>query len=388
VRVAFLTHNFPRHPGDAPGSFLLRLAVALRDVGVEVRVFAPSAPGYPASDAVEGVPVERFRYAPASLETIAYTGTMAGALGSWGGRLALGGLVAASSTAARRAVRGWRADVVHAHWWFPSGLAAASPVLRGGVPLVITMHGSDVRLAAGVAAARSLFAGVTARAARVTAVSRWLCAQAVAMAPALRCDVGPMPAATHLFSPDAAAPRDGWLFVGRLNAQKGIAHLVRALARQRHPERLTVVGDGPDAAALDALATELGVASRITWRRAIVPQSELADFYRRARALVVPSIDEGLGLVAVEAMLCETPVVAFASGGLPDVVVEGRTGWLVPPGDVDALAATLDRVVTAPELAELGREGRSAALATFAPEMVAARYRDVYAHAIAGRSPA
>jgi glycosyltransferase involved in cell wall biosynthesis len=272
---------------------------------------------------------------------------------------------------------------VHAHWWFPSALAATAPIVGPRVPLVVTMHGSDVRLAAGVAPARALFARVAARAARVTAVSRWLCAQATTMAPALRCELGPMPAATHVFGPEPAGPRDGFLFVGRLNAQKGVAHLIGALARQQRPERLTVVGDGPDAGALAALAEHLGVASRITWRREIVPQRELADYYRRARALVVPSIDEGLGLVAVEAMLCETPVVAFASGGLPDVVADGRTGWLVPPADVDALAAALDRAAAAGSLAAMGRTGRAWALAEFAPAAVAARYRAIYEDALA-----
>jgi glycosyltransferase involved in cell wall biosynthesis len=250
------------------------------------------------------------------------------------------------------------------------------------------MHGSDVRLAATIGPARALFDRVARRAAAVTAVSRWLCAQAASMSPSLRCAVGPMPAATELFSPGPPADaRRGLLFVGRLNEKKGIARLIRALARQRTPETLTVVGDGPDAAPLRALAAELGVADRLRWQPGIFPQPALADFYRAARALVVPSLDEGLGLVAVEAMLCETPVVAFASGGLPDVVDDGRTGWLVPPGDVDALAAALDAVAVAEDLAARGAAGRRMALEHFAPQVVAARYRGIYERALAGGSP-
>lgn len=384
MRVAFLTHNFPRFTGDAAGSFLLRLATALRADGVDVRVLAPAAPGWPATEEIEGVPVRRFRYAPAALETIAYTGTMASAVrGSWGARGALAGLLGASAVAARAAVRDWRADVVHAHWWFPSGLAAAPGGARRAAPLVVTMHGSDVRLAAGIAPARAAFRRVVRRAAAVTAVSRWLCAEAAGMAPGLACAVAPMPVATHLFAP-ADAPRAGLLFVGRLNAQKGLAHLLRAMARQRHPLPLTVVGDGPDAASLGALAASLGVADRVTWRT-VVAQPELAAHYRAALALVVPSDHEGLGLVAVEAMLCETPVVAHRSGGLTDVVDDGRTGWLVPPGDPDALAAALDDVAEAGDrLAVMGRAGRAGALATFSPAAVSARYRGVYARVVAG----
>ena len=92
----------------------------------------------------------------------------------------------------------------------------------------------------------------------------------------------------------------------------------------------------------------------------------------------MPSREEGFGLVAVEAQLCETPVVAFASGGLPDIVDNGVTGYLIPPGDTAALAATLDTVVTSEQRHQIGRAGRQSALAKFAPESVARRYRKLY----------
>ena len=96
---------------------------------------------------------------------------------------------------------------------------------------------------------------------------------------------------------------------------------------------------------------------------------------RDSTALVIPSTDEGLGLVAVEAQLCETPVVAFASGGLTDTVQHERTGLLVPAGNVEALAATLDALFDrADRGADLGRAGRMVALSGFAPESAARRY--------------
>ena len=115
-----------------------------------------------------------------------------------------------------------------------------------------------------------------------------------------------------------------------------------------------------------------------------MPQDRLAAFYRRATALVVPSVDEGLGLVAVEAQLCATPVVAFASGGLTDVVQDDRTGILVPNVDAAALAASITSLLARSDRgASLGAAGRMHALATFAPESVARRYADVYKSAIA-----
>ncbi|MGE5744919.1 MAG: glycosyltransferase, partial [Gemmatimonadota bacterium] len=104
-------------------------------------------------------------------------------------------------------------------------------------------------------------------------------------------------------------------------------------------------------------------------------------------ALVMPAVEEGLGLVAAEALLCETPVVAFASGGLTDLVVDGQTGLLVPPGDAGALARALDDLLARPDRgAALGAAGRRAMLAAFGPEAVAARYAGIYRKVVAARA--
>lgn len=387
MRVVFLTHNFPRYPGDAAGSFLLRLAIALRDVDVDVRVVAPAAADVAPNDVIEGIAVSRFRYAPRARETIAYTGNMAADVrGSWGARGALLGMIAAGARAASRECVRHRAELLHAHWWFPAGLSATLPLAPRTLPLVVTSHGSDVRLGGATAMGRTLFARVARRADAYTFVSRWLREQVATFHDLPGAEVAPMPVATDVFTPPpAGGPRAGLLFVGRLNAQKGPAELLRASARQRTPTELTFVGDGPDAASLRALAESLGVAARVRWSSA-VPQTQLAALYRAAAALVVPSTDEGLGLVAVEAQLCETPVVAFASGGLTDVVADGTTGLLVPPGDTDALAAALDRVGADHDLARaLGTGGRAAAMGRFAPAAVASRYRAVYESALRAR---
>jgi glycosyltransferase involved in cell wall biosynthesis len=201
------------------------------------------------------------------------------------------------------------------------------------------------------------------------------------MVPEVEPVVSPMPVATDLFSPGNGRPSNRLLFVGRLNAQKGTALLLDALAAMRVPAELDVVGDGPDADALKAQAARLGVSGRIRWHGSL-PQPRLVDFYRAASALVVPSRDEGFGLVAVEAQLCETPVVAFASGGLADSIEDGVTGYLTPAGDAAALATTLDAVLQSDGRHDVGRAGRQFALARYAPESVARRYRLLYESAL------
>ena len=382
MRILFVTHSFPRFRGDVAGAFILHLARALADGGTEVRVLAPSAPRLANVETIDGIAVRRFRYAPKKWETLAYTGTMAEQVGdSFRGKAALAGMLSRGALAVRTAAAEFAPDVIHAHWWFPAGLLAFGSL--SSKPLVTTMHGSDVRLARRSAWAPVLFRRVMARSSAVTAVSSYLASEAQSMAAGLNVAVEPMPVNVELFSPLAGATAgsrspDRFLFVGRLNEQKGIALLLQALAASGSGASLDVVGDGDGRAALESIARTLGVAARVRWLGA-QSQEQLVPLYRAATAVVIPSEDEGLGLVAVEAQLCETPVIAFRSGGLPDVVSDGVTGLLTPPGDVGALAAAMDAVLARDDRgASLGRAGRDAALARFSPNVVASHYASIY----------
>jgi glycosyltransferase involved in cell wall biosynthesis len=380
MNVLFMTHSYPRAVGDVPGSFILRLAQALAGEGVSVRVVAPSAEGLEGHEVLGGIPVDRFRYAPRQYENLAYGGNMAALVQkSWSARFAMVGFLGSEFQAGVRARREFQPELVHAHWWFPNGVAAAWVARMAGIPLVTTMHGTDVRMARNIAVSRPIFRHVLAQSAAVTTVSRWLADETQSIVSTKSPIVAPMPVEADAFEPGAAADRTkNLLFVGRLMKQKGLDLLIDALVHLPTDVGLDVVGDGPDRALLETRANTLGVGARITWHGA-VPTTAMPSFYRRAAALVVPSSEEGLGLVAVEAQLCETPVVAFASGGLPDVIQDGRTGVLVNERDSGALAAAITALFArADRGAMFGGAGRLHALATFTPQAVARRYADIY----------
>jgi glycosyltransferase involved in cell wall biosynthesis len=387
VNVLFLTHSFPQVEGDAAGSFILRLAVALRDEGINVRVVAPAGAGLPSAEVLEGILVERFRYAPRRFERLAYTGNMAADVASsWTAKLALVGFLGSDFVHAVRARRNFEPQIIHAHWWFPSGVVGTWVHGLSHLPLVTTLHGTDVRLARSVGVAKPLFAHVLKHSAVVTTVSRWLKDEAQSLVPSVRPVVAPMPVSTDLFEPGDSRDGKRLLFVGRLNVQKGADHLLHALAEMRTPASLDIVGDGPEREDLVRLSRELGLQARVSWHGQLA-QTELPELYRQAAAVVVPSVDEGLGLTAVEALLCETPVVAFDSGGLRDVIQHEKTGLLVRPGDRVSLAKTLDDLLSRDGYgAQLGKAGRLYALSTFAPESAARRYAEIYRQVLGGNA--
>jgi glycosyltransferase involved in cell wall biosynthesis len=142
------------------------------------------------------------------------------------------------------------------------------------------------------------------------------------------------------------------LAVSRLSPQKGIDVAVRALPALPEDTTLVVLGEGPERAALTRLARDLGVEHRV-FLPGRVP--DVAAWLRRATLLVHPARWEGFGLGVLEAMLAGLPVVASRVSSLPELVVDGETGFLVAPDDPDTLAAAVVRALEQPELGEAGR---------------------------------
>jgi glycosyltransferase involved in cell wall biosynthesis len=142
-------------------------------------------------------------------------------------------------------------------------------------------------------------------------------------------------------------PRIG--YVGRLAPQKRADLLVQAFDLMREEADLVVVGDGPDGDLVRRLAAQSPRAGRITVR-GFVEHGAVPDVLASLDVLVLPSVYEEMGSVLVEAMAAGLPVVASDVGGIPEVVRDGETGLLVPPGDAVALATALDRLMADPDL--------------------------------------
>jgi len=163
------------------------------------------------------------------------------------------------------------------------------------------------------------------------------------------------------------------LFVGRLVERKGVAVLIRAVAevRSQRPIRLRIVGAGESELNLRAEVREHGLEDSVSFAGQ-VSTSELVKEYEASDIFVLPAVrdskgdTEGLGVVLLEAMRFERPVIASDIGGIPDIVTHGVTGLLCTPGDSHDLAASITQLVDSPDLARnLGREGRRSAAEQF-----------------------
>lgn len=385
MRVLVATHNYPRFPGDRAGSFVGRLAEAAAAAGHDIRVVAPHAPGSPERERVGGVDVVRFRYAPDRWERVAYRGDLhRQRASSLVGAIGIPAFLYAFRRSLRRELRSFGPDVVHAHWWFPAGWLAA----RSRVPVVVTLHGSDVRLLDRGAMVRRMARRALSRAAAVTTVSRFLADDLATAIPGLATPVSvtPMPVDVEHFAAGKATAKatpPRVLYAGNLVPSKGVDVLLRAAALLRETGtsfRLKVLGEGPAALELRRLAGELGIAELVEWAP-FVTQAAMPAEYGASTVTVLASRGkaEGLGLTLVEALLAGSAVVGSPAGGIPEVVRPMETGLLARDGDAADLAAQIGRLLSDAVLRDrLVRGGEALARSTFAPAASARRVVDLY----------
>ena len=285
------------------------------------------------------------------------------------------------------ALRG--ADLVHAHQVrSPASIVAAIAARVHGVPTAVTDHGllgSD-------------WAGLVPRVFdRFLLVSRH--SADVLRAPPERTQVIYGGADPNRFRPDPSVKRSGILFVGRVTPHKGLEVLIRALPDDVELSVAGSEGHDPQPPERDypALLRRIAHGRRVRFLGRVA-DADLPSLYRSAQMVVLPSLErtcfgkrvavsELLGLAALEAMASGTPVIASRIGGLPEVIVDGETGRLVPPGDVEALRETLRALLADPRTAErLGRRARERVVAEFTWDRCAERCLAAYQELLAAPS--
>jgi len=327
-------------------------------------------------EVVDGVRVYRPRY-PVLPRRLLY-GTVAPA-------------VAASARACfRRIVAEHRPQFVHAHALYPSAAAARRLAAEHGLPLVVSIHGSDLYTNASHPNARGELLRVVESASTIVCVSRALARDAQALlgaAPELL-TVIPDTYDEGRFTFVERAPNAGpcrLVATGALVPVKGHAVLIDAVARLAdlgHDVTLKIVGAGPLEGALRQQALDAGVGDKVTLTGRLAPEA-LVEALAAADLFVMPSLREGFGVALVEALATGLPAVATRSGGPEDVVGEPE-GVLVEPGDADALARGIAEAID--RLDSFDREGISASVrGRFGRERVARALVEVYEKAVATR---
>jgi glycosyltransferase involved in cell wall biosynthesis len=377
VRVVFLTHNYPRRPGDPSGAALGTLARALMRRGISVRVVTPSDES--GETKVEGVPVNRVRVGRLIRETISRHDSLAAALRSPIGWLGLARLRRSLRAAARHEITAG-ADLVHAHGWMPAGLAAPA-----GTPLVLTVHGPDAPLLKESRVARSLARPLFQHAAVVTTVSRelgtWVQTNAGRFVD--NAHIHPMPADTRSYPWTRGG--GGVVVISRLIASKRVELAIETaavLASCGHDLPLTIVGDGPERSVLEQLAVRLGVSALIRFVGAMSPP-EARVYLERADVMLFTARGDGTAASAIEALVSGVPVVAcWDSGAAVDIIPESGAGRLTLPS-AEAMADCVLELQADPDRLTMGRLVGESWRARLAPDNVAELCEGWYRDALA-----
>jgi alpha-maltose-1-phosphate synthase len=314
------------------------------------------------------------------------------------------------------------ADVVHTHTWYANMGGHLAKVLHG-VPHVMTTHSLEPRrpwkaeqLGQGYGLSTWCERTAIEAADAVIAVSAGMRADILETYPTVDPDrvvvipngidpdeYQPDPATDALerLGIDPAAP--SVVFVGRMTRQKGIEHALDAAVHIDPAAQIVLCAGAPDTPGIGAelrarAATLAATRGNVVWVEEMVPRTTLVQILSHASVFLCPSVYEPFGITNLEAMACELPVVASAVGGIPEVVADGETGWLVPidvdddglPSDPDAfarnLAARVNQLLGDPDTGRrMGRAGRQRVLAHFSWPSIAARTVELYGRVLADR---
>jgi len=386
-KVLFLTQSFIRYRGDISSAFLHVLAKKILSLGYDVEVLSPHEKDLRSYEKVDNIPIHRFRYGWDRWERLAYQGVMDQLVRkSLINKLIFVFFLISYFWNATKLAKKPEVKLIHAHWWIPTGLVATLVSRMYGKPLVITTHGTDIRILKPSGISHILGNFVFKRVSHVTVVSNFLKKKLISVIPISpsKVTVRPMPVNIEQFGPSErkdAKDRKTILCVARYTKQKRLDTLIDALGllkAEGMEVNAILIGEGEEEGSLRKLIESKNLTSQVTFLP-LMPQKELNRYYQKSDLVVLPSVDEGFGLVLVEAQMCRIPVIGADSGGIPDIIVHEKTGLLFPPGDSTSLAKCIKRILTDERLAnELISNSYQEARTQFSPDSAAKTFVGIY----------
>jgi len=386
-KLLVLTSTFPRWEGDTEPPFVFELCKRLSP-DFDIWVLAPHAPGAKTREMMDNLTVVRFRYCFERGETLAYRGGILANLRDNRLRYLLVPMFFGSQLfALLRLLCHCKFDIVNAHWLIPQGLtatAARTLFFRSFPALLCTVHGSDLNGLQGplmTALKRLVIRRSDALATVSAAMNSCLRSLGTGVDNTSVISMGIDTLNTFLPSHKTKRHSAEILFVGRLSAQKGTETLIRAMPdvlRHCPDSKLRIIGRGPERAFLEALSQQLGIKQSIEFLGP-VNHEDLPEFYRKATVFVFPSLTaEGFGLVCVEALACECPVIASDLPAAQEIIQDGQTGLLFQQGNEKELAQKIIALLANPSLRyQMGKAGRSFVTPRYDWTTTALRYRDL-----------
>ena len=386
-KVLVIGSVYPRFHEDAEVPWLRTSIAHLKKAGLDIQVLAPAYKGLKSHE-IDGVKVNRFRYAPAKWEFLTHEEGAPSKMANkpWLQLLAIPYIISGFFKCIK-ICRKFKPDIIHAHWPFPHAYISLGAAKLFKIPLMLNFHGAELLLIRKKKWVKPLLKFAISQAQAVFANSSFTAGKIKALR---NVDVEWSPYGTTLETgtgnaePHAINGKFKILFVGRHIERKGIRYLIEAakyLPRDQFEIRIVGVGDLTEQLKMQADALchpelyetknfssqvelcPLGsseteskdLPAEIIFTGKLSPEA-LASEYKTANVFTLPAIvdskgdTEGLGVVLIEAMELGLPIVASNVGGIPDVVIDGETGILVPEKDPEALANAYKRLAAEPEL--------------------------------------
>lgn len=384
-----LTSTFPRWEGDSEPRFIYDLCSRLSS-HFNVIVLAPHVEEAMREELTGNIKIYRYRYAPDSWEKLAYEGGITASLRdrklNW---ILLPTFILSQFLAIRKIIKREDIDIIHAHWIIPQGmLAIACRFMLNKKPKIIcTSHGADLFCLTDPVS-KMIKRWVINRVDGMSVVSNIMVTKVAELSSTKSelCTVIPMgtdSTSTFIVNPDKNRKRFQLLFVGRLVEKKGLRYLVECLPflLKKFPEiKLKVAGSGPEQIVLELLVDKLGLSSRIDFLGRVSHQN-LVNLYQESTMAIFPFIQaedgdmEGLGLVMVEALACQCPVIAGDVPAVKDVIENELSGLIIDPKHTDLLEHAISRMLNDREQAqEMARCGREYVHGKFSWESVSSSY--------------